>query len=184
MAAPSTHDVTVLLRAWAQGDQSALERLVPLAEAEVNRVARRYLACERPGHSLQRTALVYEAYIRLIDWQAVQWQDRAHFFGVSARLMRYILVGHAKRRALEVADERGPDLVALDQALETLASYDPREGRIVGLRFFGGLSVEETAEVLKVAPITVMREWNRAKAWLYDELSNAETHPSGRAVGR
>jgi len=139
MAAPSSHDVTVLLQAWGQGDQSALERLVPLVEAELNRLARRHLARERPGHTLQTTALVNEAYLRLIDWQAVKWQDRAHFFGVSARLMRYILVGHAKRRAqakgpgrlqqvsldqaLEVSAERGADLVALDEALQALAAY-------------------------------------------------------------
>lgn len=185
MAAPSQQEITELLQAWRQGDQSALERLVPLVEAELRRLARRYLAGERFGHTLQTTALVNEAYLRLIDWKNVEWQDRAHFFGVAARLMRYILVSHAKRQprrkaglqqvsldeALEVSPERGADLVALDDALNALTVYDPRKGRIVELRFFGGLSVEETAEVLRIAPITVIREWNKAKAWLYAELS-------------
>ncbi len=188
MAAPSSHKVTELLHAWRQGDQSALEQLVPLVEAELHRLAHRYLAQERSGHTLQTTALVNEAYLRLIDWKNVEWQDRAHFFGVAARLMRYVLVGYAKRRpqhkgagewqqvsldqALEVTPERSANLVALDDALNALAAFDPRKSQIVELRFFGGLSVEETAEVLQVAPITVMREWNKAKAWLYDELSN------------
>ena len=190
MSAPSSHEVTGLLQAWCQGDQSALEQLVPLVEAELHRLARRYLARERPGHTLQTTALVNEAYLRLIDWKNVRWQDRAHFFGVAARLMRYILVAYAKRRphrkvagglqqvsldqALEVSPERGADLVALDDALHALSAFDQRKSQIVDLRFFGGLSVEETAEVLQVAPITVIREWNKAKAWLYDELSGGE----------
>ncbi len=189
MAVPSTHEITGLLQAWRQGDQSALEHLVPLVEAELHRLAHRYLAGERPGHTLQTTALVNEAYLRLIDWKNVEWQDRAHFFGVAARLMRYILVGYAKRQprrkaglqqvsldeALEVSPERGADLVALDDALNALAAFDSRKSQIVELRFFGGLTVEETAEVLQVSPITVMREWNKAKAWLYDELSNTVT---------
>ncbi len=188
MAAPSSHEITGLLQAWRQGDQSALEQLVPLVEAELHRLAHRYLAGERPGHTLQTTALVNEAYLRLIDWKNVEWQDRAHFFGVAARLMRYILVGYAKRQphrkaglqqvsldeALEVSPERGADLVALDDALNALAAFDPRKSQIVELRYFGGLTVEETAEVLQVAPITVMREWNKAKAWLYDELSGGK----------
>ena len=161
----------------APRDQSALERLVPLVEAELHLLAHRYLTRERPGHTLQTTALVNEAYMRLIDWKSVEWQDRAHFFGVAARLMRYVLVGYAKRRpqrkagrqqvsldqALEVSPERTADLVALDDALNSLATYDPRKSEIVELRFFGGLTVEETAEVLQVAPITVMREWNKAQ---------------------
>lgn len=185
MAVSSQHEITALLQAWRQGDQSALDQLVPLVEAELHRLAHRYLAQERPGHPLQTTALVNEAYLRLIDWKNVEWQDRAHFFGVAARLMRYILVAYAKRqprckaglqqvslgKAMEVSPERGADLVALDEALNALAAFDPRKSRIVELRFFGGLTVEETAEVLQVAPITVMREWNKAKAWLYDELS-------------
>jgi RNA polymerase sigma factor (TIGR02999 family) len=188
MPVPSPNEITVLLHAWRQGDQSALERLVPLVEAELHRLAHRYLAGERPGHTLQTTALVNEAYMRLIDWKSVEWQDRAHFFGVAARLMRYVLVGYAKRQpqrkagrqrvsldqALEVSPERTADLVALDDALNSLAAYDPRKSEIVELRFFGGLTVEETSEVLQVAPITVMREWNKAKAWLYAELSGGE----------
>lgn len=190
MAVPSSHEITVLLRAWRQGDECSLEKLVPLVEAELHRLAHRYLARERPGHTLQTTALVNEAYLRLIDWNSVEWQDRAHFFGVAASLMRYILVGYAKRRpqqkgggqlrqvsldqALEVSPQRSVDLVALDDALNTLAVFDSRKSQIVELRFFGGLSVEETAEVLGIAPITVMREWSKAKAWLYEEMTNEE----------
>src|SRR5262245_41284704 len=189
MVVPSRPEITGLLRAWRDGDSSALERLVPLVETELHRLAHRYLAQERPGHTLQTTALVNEAYLRLIDWKNVQWQDRAHFVGVAARLMRYILVGYARRQphrrvgcqvsldhALEVSPSRSPDLVAVDDALKTLAAFDTRKSQIVELRFFGGLSVEETAEVLQVAPITVMREWNKAKAWLYDELANKAEH--------
>jgi RNA polymerase sigma-70 factor, ECF subfamily len=182
----STHEVTNLLVAWSDGDQVALEKLVPLVQAELQRLARRYLGRERPGHQLQTTALVNEAYLRLIDWKNVKWQNRAHFFGVSAQLMRRILVDFARQRprvqgnsvqqvSLEEAfvmdAERSPDLVALDEALQSLAQIDERKSRIVELRFFGGLSVEETAEVMQLAPITVMREWNKAKAWLYRELS-------------
>jgi RNA polymerase sigma factor (TIGR02999 family) len=190
MAVPSPHEITVLLRAWRQGDEASLEKLVPLVEAELHRLAHRYLMRERPGHTLQTTALVNEAYMRLIDWKSVQWEDRAHFFGVAARLMRYILVGYAKRRpqqkgagdllqvsldqALDVSPRRGGDLMALDDALNALAVFDSRKSQIVELRFFGGLSVEETAEVLGIAPITVMREWNKAKAWLYDELGGGK----------
>jgi RNA polymerase sigma factor (TIGR02999 family) len=179
-------EITTLLKAWQQGDSTALAHLVPLVEAELHRLAHRYLAQERPGHILQTTALVNEAYLRLMDWKKVEWQDRAHFIGVAARLMRYVLVGYAKRQpyltaatrqvsldeVLGVSPKRTADLVALDDALNALAAFDPRKSQIVELRFFGGLSVEETAEVLNVAPITVMREWNKAKAWLYDELSS------------
>jgi RNA polymerase sigma-70 factor (ECF subfamily) len=185
MAIPSPREITGLLRAWHQGDPSALEQLVPLVEVELHRLAHCYLAQERPGHTLQTTALVNEAYLRLMDWKNVQWQDRAHFVGAAARLMRYVLVGYARRQphrkaaaqqvpldqAIEASPKRSPDLVALDDALNALAAFDPRKCQIVELRFFGGLSVEETAEALQVAPITVMREWNKAKAWLYDELS-------------
>jgi RNA polymerase sigma-70 factor, ECF subfamily len=186
MMQSSTHEVTNLLVAWSDGDQVALEKLVPLVQAELQRLARRYLGRERPGHQLQTTALVNEAYLRLIDWKNVKWQNRAHFFGVSAQLMRRILVDFARQRprvkgssvqqvSLEEAfvmdAERSPDLVALDEALQSLAEIDERKSRIVELRFFGGLSVEETAEVMQLAPITVMREWNKAKAWLYRELS-------------
>jgi RNA polymerase sigma factor (TIGR02999 family) len=190
MTVPSSHDLTLILQAWSEGDQSALEKLTPLVEAELRRLAHHYLAQERPGHTLQTTALINEAWLRLIDWKQVSWQNRAHFFGVSARLMRYILVGFARARkqqkrggaaqrvsleeAATVSANRSDDLVALDDALQTLAKYDPRKCQIVELRFFGGLSVEETAEVMKLSPITIIREWNKARAWLYQELS-AET---------
>jgi RNA polymerase sigma-70 factor, ECF subfamily len=187
MPAPSAHDVTQLLLAWSDGDESALAQLVPLVQAELHRLAQRYLRQERPGHILQTTALVNEAYMRLIDWEHVRWQNRAHFFGVSARLMRRILVDEARRcqfvkrggkalkvslgEAAAVAQDRGADVVALDEALKSLAELDARKSDIVELRFFGGLSVEETAEVLKVSPRTVLREWSLAQAWLYRELS-------------
>jgi RNA polymerase sigma factor (TIGR02999 family) len=191
MPAPSPKEITQLLVAWNDGDQAALAKLVPLIEAELHRLARSYLHKERPGHLLQTTALINEAYIRLIDWKNVRWHNRAHFFGVSAQLMRRILVDFARRgsrrkrggdrhhvsldEAPVVSTERDPDLVALDEALTAMAKLDPRKSRIVELRFFGGLSVEETAEVLQVAPITVLREWNKAKAWLYHELSGASS---------
>jgi RNA polymerase sigma factor (TIGR02999 family) len=187
MSVPSSHELTVMLQAWGAGDRSALEGLTPLVEAELRRLAHHYLTKERPGHSLQTTALINEAWLRLIDWKQVSWQSRAHFFGVSARLMRYILIGFARARkqhkrgggaqrvsldeAAAVSSERGDELVALDDALQTLARYDPRKCQIVELRFFGGLSVEETAEVMKLSPVTITREWNKAKAWLYQELS-------------
>ncbi|MGE0126844.1 MAG: sigma-70 family RNA polymerase sigma factor [Blastocatellales bacterium] len=189
MAAHSSHEVTQLLVAWKDGDQSALEQLVPLVHAELYRLARRYMGQERPGHQLQPTALVNEAYMRLIEWKNVEWKNRAHFFGVSAQLMRRILVDFARHRprvagvsahqvsledALIVTDDRGADLIALDDALKSLAEIDERKSRIVELRFFGGLSNEETAEVLGIAEITVIREWNKAKAWLYRELSKDE----------
>jgi RNA polymerase sigma factor (TIGR02999 family) len=193
MTVPS-HEVTLMLQAWGKGDQAALEKLTPLVEAELRRLARHYLAQERPGHTLQTTALINEAWLRLIDWKQVSWQNRAHFFGVSARLMRYILVGFARERkqqkrggwaqqvsleeAVAISAERGSDLVALDDALQTLERYDPRKCQIVELRFFGGLSVEEAAEVMNLAPITIIREWNKAKAWLYQELSEESSDAS------
>jgi RNA polymerase sigma factor (TIGR02999 family) len=189
--APSPQEITQLLVAWNDGDQAALAQLVPLIEGELHRLARSYLRQERPDHLLQTTALINEAYIRLIDWKNVRWHNRAHFFGVSAQLMRRILVDFARRGSRRkrggdrhhvsldevpvVSTEQDPDLVALDEALTAMAELDPRKSRIVELRFFGGLSVEETAEVLKVAPITVIREWNKAKAWLYHELSRASS---------
>ena len=163
----------------------ALERLAPLVQAELHRLARHYMSRERSDHVLQTSALINEAYLRLIDWKSARWQNRAHFFGVAAQMMRRILVDFARRRpraeegearhvsledALVVADAREPDLVALDEALVALAELDERKARVVELRFFGGLSVEETAEVLKLSSITVIREWNKAKAWLYREL--------------
>jgi RNA polymerase sigma factor (TIGR02999 family) len=181
------HDVTQLLRAWSEGDEQALGILIPLVHKELHRLARRYMTGESPGHTLQTTALVNEAYLRLVDVKKVSWQNRAHFFGVSANLMRRILVdlarsrhslkrgGDAKTLSLEegliVSPERGADVVELDDTLKVLASIDPRRSRVVELRFFGGLSVEETAEVLEVSPETVMHDWKLAKAWLLRELS-------------
>lgn len=186
MGEPSTHEITQLLVAWNGGDQAALENLIPLVHAELYRLARNYMGRERVGHPLQPTALVNEAYLRLIDWKNVEWKNRAHFFGVSAQLMRRILVDFARQRP-RVAGEsvqqvsiaevaglgagRAADLVALDDALKSLAELDERKSKIVELRFFGGLSNEETAEVLGISAITVIREWNKAKAWLYRELS-------------
>ena len=181
------HQVTGLLVAWGAGDESAFEKLVPLVHAELRRLAHREMARERAGHTLQTTALVNEAYLRLIDVSQVRWQDRAHFFAMSARLMRRILVDHARSRdakkrggaafhasldeALTVSSERGSDLVALDDALKALAAVDSRKCEVVELRYFGGLSVEESAEALRVSPDTIMRDWRLAKAWLLRELA-------------
>lgn len=184
---PAVSDVSTLLRAWSDGDQGALDRLTPIVYDELRRLARRYMRGERPGHSLQTTALVNEAYLRLVDYERMQWQNRAHFFAVSAQLMRRILVERARRHNLKrggglqhvsldeaaaVGGNRGTDLVALDDAMNALARIDARKVQVVEMRFFGGLSVEETAEVLKVSPVTVMRDWSTAKAWLYRELTN------------
>jgi RNA polymerase sigma-70 factor (ECF subfamily) len=184
MANPGS--VTGLLLAWGKGDEAAFQRLVPLVERELHRIAKRCMAGERAGHSLQATALVNEAYLRLIDAQQVRWQDRAHFLAMSARLMRRILVDWARSKqyqkrgggalkvtmdeGLALADERGHDLVALDDALEALAKFDERKSKVIELRFFGGLSVEETAAVLSVSVDTVMRDWKLAKAWLLREM--------------
>jgi len=191
MTVPSTQEVTQLLLAWSHGDQAALEQLTPLVYAELHRLAKRYLGGERRGHTLQTTALVNEAYLRLIDWKNVEWQNRAHFFGVSAQLMRRILVDFARSRhyakrggeaeqvslaeASMVAQGRSAALVALDDALQALAALDPRQSQVVELRFFGGLSLEETAEVLKVSPATVRRDWSLAQAWLHRELNKTAT---------
>src|SRR5215510_3310594 len=188
----SKRDVTQLLVAWSQGDQAAFERLAPLVYEELRRVARRYMRRERAGHTLQTTAVVNEAYLRLIDASQVQWQNRAHFFAVSAQLMRRILVDYARthnyikrggeahhvplEEAAVFSAEKAPDLVALDDALTSLAEIDQRKSQVVELRFFGGLSVEETAEALKVSPRTVMSDWSLAKAWLLRELSNQESN--------
>jgi RNA polymerase sigma-70 factor, ECF subfamily len=184
-------EVSGLLRAWSDGDRAALDRLTPIVYDELRRLARCYMRGERPGHSLQTTALVNEAYIRLVDYKKMDWQDRAHFFAVSSQLMRRILVEHARRHNLkrgggvphvsfedtaEVSSDRAPDLVALDDALHVLARLDARKVQVVEMRFFGGLSVEETAEVLKISPITVMRDWTSAKAWLYRELTTGASH--------
>jgi RNA polymerase sigma-70 factor (ECF subfamily) len=179
-------DITELLLAWNEGDKQALNQLMPLVEEELHRLAHHYMAGERPGHLLQTTALVNEAYLRLIDSSRVRWQNRAHFFAVSAQLMRRILVDLARARkklkrggdavqisledAGEVPTVLHPDLVALDDALQHLSAMDERKGKIVELRYFGGLSVEETAEVLQVSAITVMRDWGFAKVWLMKEL--------------
>ena len=182
------HELTELLLAWGNGDEEALARIAPLVHAELYRLAKRYMSKERPDHLLQTSALINEAYVRLIDWKAVRWQNRAHFFGVAAQMMRRILVDFARKRpkvdknidalnisldeAMTVTTDKDADLLALDEALKSLATIDERKSQIVELRFFGGLSVEETAEVMKVAPITVIREWNKAKAWLYRELAS------------
>lgn len=189
MAGQPSQRVTQLLVAWSQGEQGALEQLVPVVYAELRRIAHRYMNRERPGRTLQTTALVNEAYLRLIDASRVRWQDRAHFFAVSAQLMRRILVDFARSRrylkrgggaqkisfdeALFVSPGRGRDLVALDDALNALAVSDARKARVVELRFFVGLSVEETAEVLTVSPDTVLRDWSLAKAWLSREMQGA-----------
>ncbi|MGH9935201.1 MAG: sigma-70 family RNA polymerase sigma factor [Blastocatellia bacterium] len=186
MTIPSEKEVTRLLVAWSDGDQAALEQLAPLVYSELRRLARRHLGRERQGHTLQTTALVHEAYIRLIDQQEVRWQNRAHFFAIAAQMMRRILVDYARARnyakrgggaqmvsldeAMEVSDERAADVIALDDALAALAGLDQRKSRIIELRFFGGLSIEETAEVLGLSPGTVMREWTFAKAWLRREI--------------
>lgn len=184
-------EISALLRAWSDGDQRALAQLTPIVYAELRRLARHYMRGERAGHSLQTTALINEAYLRLVDYKRMQWQDRAHFLAVSAQAMRRILVDHARRRnvkrgagaervSLEVAaaicPDRSNDFESLDDALSALSERAPRKAKVVELRFFGGLSVEETAEVLHVSAITVMREWRSAKAWLYRELTSQNGH--------
>jgi len=188
MTQTASRSITQLLVAWSEGDRGALDQLVPLIHEELRRLARNYLRRERPGHTLQTTALVNEAYLRLVDQKHVRWQNRAHFLAISAQLMRRILVDYARRRqyqkrgggALQVTlseaeslgDERTPDLLALDEALESLAQIDPRRSQVVELKFFGGLSIEETAEVLKVSSTTVERDWTIARAWLHKTLIN------------
>lgn len=186
---PPEGEVSVLLQAWSEGDQRALEKLTPIVYGELRRLARHYMQGERSAHTLQTTALVNEAYVRLTDYKRMRWENRAHFFAVSAQLMRRILVDHARRRnlkrgrglhrvslddkaALGIAPDE--DFVALDEALRDLAQVDPRKARIVELRFFGGLSVDETAEVLKISPATVMRDWSSARVWLYREMSGRQ----------
>lgn len=190
MRTPSIHEVTQLLVAWRQGDQAALERLVPIVYQELRRLAHRYMAGQRPEHTLQTTALVNETYLRLFGFEQVQWQDRAHFFAVSAQLMRRILVDFARSRGslkrggggqrvtlsegLAVSRPRSEDLIALDDALKALAEVDERKSKVVELRFFGGLNVEDTAEVLNVSPGTVLRDWKLARLWLLARLSREE----------
>jgi RNA polymerase sigma factor (TIGR02999 family) len=185
---PSTSsDVTSLLVAWNQGDQAALEELLPVVYDELRKLARSYLRRERPDHTLQATALVHEAYLRLIDQNQVTWQNRAHFFGLAAQMMRRILVNHAVAKktdkrggqqeklsldeAVSFAAAREVDLIALDDALKELEQLDPQQSRVVELRFFAGLSIEETAEVLGISPATVKREWATAKLWLHRQIS-------------
>jgi RNA polymerase sigma factor (TIGR02999 family) len=190
MAVPLTHEVTRLLKAWTAGDERALEKLTPLVYQELHRVARRCMAKERSSHTLQTTALVNEVYLRLVDCGQINWQDRAHFFAVSAQLMRRILVDFARSRDYQkrgggvakvsfdevasVCNEPDPNMVALDDALNTLAEVDERKSKVIELRFFGGLNVEETAEVLSVSAQTVMRDWRLARAWLLRELSEGD----------
>lgn len=188
-AAPN--DVSALLRAWSEGDQQALARLTPIVYDELHRLAHYYLTHERSGHTLQTTALVNEAYMRLVDYKRMQWQNKAHFMAAAAQAMRRILVDHARRRnakrganaehiSLEneavLGADRSEDFGFLDDALNALAARAPRKAQVVELRFFGGLSVEETAEVLRVSSITVMREWKSARAWLYRELAGSTAH--------
>lgn len=191
---PPAHEVTLLLRAWSDGDEQALDRLAPLVYHELRRIAGRYMVRERLGHTLQATALVNEAYLRLVDVHRVNWQDRAHFYAICARAMRRILVDHARSRsnlkhgagqahlelddALNYVPTSDANFLELDDALKRLATLDERKSQVVELRFFGGLSVEETAEVLKISPETVMRDWKMAKAWLYREMSGSERDES------
>ena len=183
---PVLDDVNALLRAWTDGDQRALAQLTAIVYNELHRLAHYYMKRERAGHSLQTTALVNEAYLRLVDFKRMRWQNRAHFLAVSAQAMRRILVDRARRRnvkrgadvehvsldaAAALCTDRSDDFASLDDALTALAERSPRKAKVVELRFFGGLTVDETAQVLQVSPITVMREWKSAKAWLYRELA-------------
>lgn len=183
----TSHEVTRLLVDWGQGNQAALEKLIPLVYGELRQIARRYMARQNPGHTLQTTALINEAFIKLVGQEEKAWQNRSHFFGVAAQAMRHILVDYARARhtakrggetravsleeAAIVSDERAAEMVALDEALAELARLSPRQSQVVELRYFGGLSVTETAEVLQVSSDTVTRDWNQAKAWLYRRMS-------------
>jgi RNA polymerase sigma factor (TIGR02999 family) len=187
---PRPTEITRLLLAWSDGDRAALERLMPLVERELHRIARHYMRRENPGHTLQTTAVVNEAYLKLIDQRSVHWQNRAHFFGVAAQIMRRILLNYARDRHRDkrggkavqvslsevavVGAEKSAELIALDEALQKLAELDERKCCVVELRYFGGLSVEETAEVLGVSTVTVARDWKLAKAWLAREIRSAQ----------
>ena len=189
--ASSQVEVTQLLLDWGNGDKAALDKLVPVVYQELRRLARHYMRRERPGHTLQTSALVNEAYMRLVDYKHMRWESRAHFFGVAAQAMRRILVEHARKRhfakrggsaisvsfdeAAMVSEKQAADLIALDDALTSLEAIDPRKSRIVELRYIGGLNIEETAEALSISPATVQREWRSAKAWLYREIKQGET---------
>ena len=186
MATPSTHEITDLLVAWSDGDAAALDRLLPYVETELRRLASYHMKRESAGHTLQTTALVNELYLKLVDQRQAKWQNRAHFFAVAAQLMRRILVDHARRQlrskrgggmsdlaldeAVVMSREKSEDILSLNEALDRLTKLDPLKARIVELRHFGGLSVEETAEVLKIAEVTVMRHWSLAKSWLRREV--------------
>ena len=196
----SPPEVTQLLADWGKGDRSALDKLLPLVHSELRRIAQRQMSGERPGHTLQATALVNEAYLKLAGQQRFDWQNRAHFFAVCAQVMRHILIDHARAGAREkrgggavqvslndalvVAEDQAAHFLALDEALRELERLDPQKGKIVELRYFGGLSVEEAAEVLNVSPRTVRREWQRAKAWLYRMMTEGiedETRPLAKS---
>jgi RNA polymerase sigma factor (TIGR02999 family) len=184
---PSQNNVTQLLIAWSNGDEAARNQLMPIVYQELHRIAHRHIKKERPGHTLETSALVNEAFLRLVDQRNVHWQSRAHFFGIASQMMRRILVDYARRRRygkrganaqqvtldddLVVTEQRSAEVVVLDDALTELAAIDPRQGQLVELRFFGGLSIEETAEALGVSPGTVMRDWTLAKAWLKREMT-------------
>jgi RNA polymerase sigma-70 factor (ECF subfamily) len=192
MQPPSPSEVTRLLKDWSSGDSGALDQLMPIVYSELRAVAARYLRRERQDHTLQPTALVNETYLRLIDQKQANWQNRAHFVGVAAQMMRRILVDHAKSRnrakrgggasrvqlddAVALGEERADDLVELDQALTALAAFDERKSRVVEMKYFGGLSVEETAEVLQISTVTVARDWKLAKAWLYTHIKDDGQH--------
>jgi len=191
---PSQHEITGLLIDWSNGSQDALEHLFPLVYEELRRLAYRYMSRERPDHTLQTTAVVHEAYLRLIDQKHVQWQNRAHFFAIAAQMMRRILITHAQSRAYAkrgggalkfsldeaaiISRAQAGELIALDDALKGLALFDLRRSQVVELRFFGGLDNEEIAEVLKISPNTVTRDWNVAKAWLYREMNKEQDDES------
>jgi RNA polymerase sigma factor (TIGR02999 family) len=186
MTTLSPHDVTGLLLEWRHGDVAAFDKLMPLVYGEMRRIAHRYMQQERDGHTLQTTALINEAYVRLVGQQKMEWRNRAHFFAVTAQVMRHVLIDHARRlhyakrggaaqrvtleEAEAMTQERAAELVALDEALNELAQLDPRKSRVVELRYFGGLSIEETADVLEISEMTVRRDWRAAKAWLYRAL--------------
>jgi RNA polymerase sigma-70 factor (ECF subfamily) len=188
MAEEQTSETTQLLRAWANGDREALDELAPRVYEELRRIAGHHMQNERPGRSMQTTALVHEAYLKLIDVNTVDWRHRAHFFAVSSQIMRRILLDRARRRTAakrggkaprinldevpDVSSDRASEVIALDDALNMLAEFDPRKARVIELRFFGGLSVEETAEVLGISPDTVMRDWRLARAWLLKEMNS------------
>jgi RNA polymerase sigma factor (TIGR02999 family) len=191
MSTPSQHEITRLLLDWRDGDREALDQLVPIVHQELRRLARHYMRGERTGHTLQTSALINEAYLRLVDHTRIDWQNRAHFFGVAAQAMRRVLVDHARARGYQkrgagahaveleevalLAEERASELVALDEALAGLARFDPRKAQVVELRYFGGLTGEEIAEVLGLSPATVQREWQSAKLWLLQALSDTNS---------